>query len=177
MKNKNMWLLAAGFFLCAAAPAATQDRRPEESSLERVSSELNTDCNEPGGEKAVVDMLKSEFKVDGPRIQGIRARGLGYGEVSAVLTLAQNLPGRITDVNVRNVIKQRMGPPVKGWGEVTKELGMKPDAAINKLKKVQAEVRKLTKKEKARLAKEALEIERQEKKKEQEMLKKQRGRG
>jgi len=164
MKKETTWLLAAGFFLCAAMPAAAQDRPADEMELESAAAELDADAAEPGGEKAVVDKLMSEFKVDGPRVQGLREQGLGYGEVAVALTLAQGLPGGITDVNVHNVTRLRLGPPALGWGKVSKELGLKPGAAISKVKKVQAEVRERTKIEKARLGKAAIEKEKNGKK-------------
>ncbi len=142
MKNKEMRLLAAGLFLCAVMPVLAQEKSSEDKKLEKASVELDNEAGKPEGGKTVTDKLKAEFGVDEARIQGLRDQKLGYGEVSTALSLAQGLPGGITDANVQKVMALRQGPPVMGWGKVAKELGMNLGSVTSKVKKVSAEARK-----------------------------------
>jgi len=150
MKNNKTRLLIAGLFLCAAMPALAQEKTPDEKKLESASAELEKDAASSEGNKTVTDKLKSEFKVDDAVVQGLRDQKLGYGEVSTVLTLAQGLPGGITDANLQKVVALRQGPPVMGWGKVAKELGLKLGPAVSKVKRISAEARKQEKADKAK---------------------------
>lgn len=145
MKNKAMRLLVAGLFLCAAAPVLAQEKSGDEKKLDKASMELEQDAGKPEGEKTVTDKLMAEFNVDAARIQALRDQKMGYGGVSIALSLAQGLPGGITDANVQKVMALRQGPPVMGWGKVAKELGMNLGSVISKVKKVSAAARKAAK--------------------------------
>jgi hypothetical protein len=156
MKNGKLQLMLAGLFLCAASiPAFAQEKSREDKKLETSAGKLDKDAGQPEGEKTVTDKLKSEFKVDDARVQSLRDQKLGYGEVSIVLALAQGLPGGITDVNVQKVLALRQGPPVMGWGKVTKSLGLKLGPVQSKVHKIAAEARKQEKGDKIKKDKKA----------------------
>lgn len=142
MKNKEILLMTLGLILCAGMLVWSEDKTSEERNLESSAMEMDKEAAKPEGEKTVTDKLMAEFKVDAARIQSLRDQKLGYGGVSVALTLAQGLPGGITDENVQKVMALRQGPPVMGWGKVAKELGMKLGPAISKVKKISAEARK-----------------------------------
>ncbi len=155
MKNQKTRLLLAWLFLCAVMPASSQEKSADAKKLESASVELDEDADQPAGGETAVDKLKSEFKVDDVRIQGLRDQKLGYGGVSKALSLAQGLPGGITDANVRKVMTLRQGPPVMGWGNVAKELGLNQGSFMSRVKKISAEVRKRAKADKAKKDKKA----------------------
>ncbi|MDA8130008.1 MAG: hypothetical protein M0011_00740 [Elusimicrobia bacterium] len=138
MKNKGMSLLLAGLLLGAALPVLAQSKSPDEKKLDRSSAMLDEDAAKPEGEKAVAARLTEEFKVDAARVQGLRDQKLGYGEVGIVLSLAQKLEGGITDANVQKIMDMRKGPPVMGWGEIAKKLGLKLGPVVSQVKKVSA---------------------------------------
>jgi hypothetical protein len=143
MKNNKMRLFLTGLFLCAAMPALAQDKKPaDEKKLDSAAVQLDKDAAKPYGEKLVTDRIKTEFKVDDARIQGLREQKLGYGEISIALSLAKGLPGGITDANVQKVMAMRQGPPVMGWGKIAKNLNVKMGPVISGVKKMSAEVRK-----------------------------------
>lgn len=142
IKNKILWLTFAGLFLCSAMPAMAQEKNRDEKNLDKAAADVEKDAGKPETSAAVTDKLKTQFNVDDARIQGLRDQKLGYGEVSIVLSLAQNMPGGITDENVQKVMALRQGPPVMGWGKVAKELGLKLGTVVSKVKKVSAEARK-----------------------------------
>ena len=142
MKNNRTRLLLAGLFLCAALPVLAQEKSGDEKKVEKAAMEVDGDAGKPEGGGLVVDKLKTEFGVDEARIQGLRDQKLGYGGVSIVLSLAQTMPGGITDGNVQKIMALRQGPPVMGWGKIAKELGLKLGPVISKVKKISAEARK-----------------------------------
>lgn len=142
MKTSKMRLLLAGLFLCAAIPVFAQEKSADEKKVEKAGMELDSEAGKPESGGMVTDKLKAEFGVDDARIQGLRDQKLGYGEVSITLSLAQGMPGGITDANVQKVMALRQGPPVMGWGKVAKELGLKLGPVVSKVKKVSAEARK-----------------------------------
>ena len=143
MKNNKLQMLFAGLFLCAAAiPAFAEEKTSEEKKLETSAVELDKSAAEPEGQPRVTAKIQTRFGVDGARVQGLRDKKLGYGEISIALGLAQGLPGGITDANVDKIMALRQGPPVMGWGKIAKDLGLKLGSVQSKVKKLAAEVRK-----------------------------------
>jgi hypothetical protein len=124
--------------LAAAEDGPTKD----EQKLTQTSAEVDKDATQPEGQKAVESRLKSEFKVDDARIQGLRDQKLGYGEISIALALAQKMPGGITDANMKTIMSERQGPPVMGWGQIAKKEGVKLGKVISKVRSVDAAARK-----------------------------------
>lgn len=152
MKKNELLLLAAVLLLCGAGltPALAEEKSAEETKLESSASELEKDAAQPEGRRTVTERIKAEFGVDDARIEALREKKLGYGGVSIALSLAQGLPGGITDENVDKVVALRQGPPVMGWGKVAKELGLKLGPAVSKVKKLSADARKKAAAERAK---------------------------
>jgi len=143
MKNNKLQLMFAGLFLCAAAiPAFAEEKTGEEKKLETSAVEMDKSAAEPEGQLRVTEKIKTQFGVDDARVQGLRDKNMGYGEISIALGLAQGLPGGITDANVDKIMALRQGPPVMGWGRIAKDLGLKLGSVQSKVKKMAAEVRK-----------------------------------
>lgn len=105
------------------------------------------------------DEIKSEFKVDDARVQGMRDQKMGYGEISIALALAEKRPGGITDANVAAVLAERQGPPKMGWGQIARKQGVAPGGLRAKLERVE----KQEKSDKAERAEKAEKPERAEK--------------
>lgn len=149
MNNLTLRLLSAGLFLGAAAlPAIAQERSKEEVKLEASAGELDKKYSE--GQVRVAQMIKSQFGVDGARILGLRSMNMGYGEIAIALGLAEEMRGGITDENLEKIMTLRRGPPVKGWGRVAGELGLKLGPVLGKVRKITA---RLSGQEKAAKAK------------------------
>lgn len=154
MKNSELSLMLAGFFLCAAVlPAFARERSKEEKKLETCAGEL--DKNHSEGQRRVADKIKARFGVDDGRVLGLRLKNMGYGEIAIALGLAQDLPGGITDENLYKIITQRQGPPAAGWGKIAKDLGLKFGPVISKIENISSEVRRQEKADKAEKAKKA----------------------
>jgi hypothetical protein len=90
----------------------------------------------PDGASTVVGKIANEFNVDEAVIADLRAQKLGYGEISIALSLAERMPGGITDENIASVLDIRQGPPVTGWGNVAKELNLSLKPAATHLERV-----------------------------------------
>jgi hypothetical protein len=151
MKNRELPLLFAGLFLCGAVmPARAQERPGDERRLENSAGELDRGTDRPERRQQVTDRIKAEYGVNDARIQSLRDKKMGYGEISIALGLAQGLPGGITDENVQKIMVLRQGPPVAGWGKIAKDLGLKLGPVQSKVHKISAEARKQKKDDKVK---------------------------
>jgi len=163
MKNTKLQLMFAGLFLCAAAmPAFAEEKSKEEKKLETGAGELEKSAAMPDGQQRVADRIKAEFGVDDARVQSLRDKNMGYGEISIALGLAQSLPGGITDDNVQKIVALRQGPPVMGWGKIARDLGLKLGAVQSKVHRMSAAVRKQEKPDKADKVKKGEKMEKPE---------------
>jgi len=143
MKTNKQRLMLAGLFLCAAAmPVFAGERSREEKKLEAAGGELDKSAVEAEAQPRVTDKIQTQFGVDGARVQALRDRKLGYGEISIALGLAQSLPGGITDANVDKIMALRQGPPVMGWGRLARELGLKLGPVQSKVRKINSDLKK-----------------------------------
>lgn len=119
MKNMTM-CLTVGLAFCAAFAAAEDAVVKEESKVEQKAEQG------PGAR------LKSEYKVDDARVNALRDKKYGYGEISKVLALAEKMPGGITDENVNKITALREGPPKMGWGQIAKQQGVTLGKVVGK---------------------------------------------
>ncbi|MFA6091974.1 MAG: hypothetical protein WCU88_05060 [Elusimicrobiota bacterium] len=142
MNNTALYLSVVLAFGAASSVAAAEGSSKDEQKLEQTSSDLDKNAAQPEGQKAVESRLKSEFKVDDARIQGLRDQKMGYGEISIALALAQKMPGGITDANVKTIMSMRQGPPVMGWGQIAKKQGVHLGRVISQVKHVDAAARR-----------------------------------
>lgn len=149
MKNVKIYLMFTGFILCSVViPAFAQEKSREEKKLEAVACELDKKHSE--GQQRVADKIKNEFGVTDGLIVGLRFKDLGYGEIAIALGLAQSLHRIIKDEDLHKIVVRRQGPPVMGWGEIAKDLGLKLGPVIARVQKISEEVRKDEKNDRAR---------------------------
>ncbi len=127
----SMLMLSLSLTMLSAAWAA---ETREEKSLGKEATEISKTADNEKGEKVVVQKLETEFKVTDAQIQSLRDKKLGFGEVAIVFSLAQKLPGGITDANIGEIVTLREGPPTMGWGEVAKKLDLKLGPVISQVK-------------------------------------------
>jgi hypothetical protein len=127
----SMLMLSLSFIMLSAAWAA---ETREEKSLGKEATEISKTADNEKGEKVVVQKLETEFKVTDAQIQSLRDKKLGFGEIAIVFSLAQKLPGGITDANIGEIVTLREGLPAMGWGEVAKKLDLKLGPVISQVK-------------------------------------------
>ncbi len=116
MKKMTM-CLTVGLAFCAALASADDAAVKSDAKIEQTA---------PG------ERLKSDYKVDDARIDGLRDKKYGYGEIKKVLALAEKMPGGITDENVNKIVALREGPPKMGWGQIAKQQGVHPGKLTGK---------------------------------------------
>jgi hypothetical protein len=136
---KKTFLILTIFFLASSSTLAAA-RSDEESRLEKEVALLSHSVRQSQGEHAIVQLLKKEFNVDEPMINYLQKRKQGYGDIAAILSLAQQMPGRITDPAVGKILSMRQGPPAAGWGAISDRLGLKLGVVINQVAGIQREV-------------------------------------
>ncbi len=102
MRRSLVVLLAAGALLAAGSLASAQSTGPDKLTQE----------------------LETTFGVTADQVSALQADGLGFGEIYTLLALAQTMPGGDTAANIAAVLAMRQGPPVQGWGQVAKSMGV-----------------------------------------------------
>ncbi len=135
MKRKLVVLIAAAFLIMGVS-AVRAGSAKDESKVDTEVSAIDKDSRNPGNVKPIVQRIEKEFNVDRSVIDGLRSKKLGYGEIAIVLSLADKLPGRITDANVDTIMSKRQGPPKEGWGKIAKGLGLNLGTVLSRVEKV-----------------------------------------
>jgi hypothetical protein len=153
MKRSLLVLIAGVITALAVTGTAWADISKAEKNLERESRRLNDTAAKPDGEKAVLKRINAEFKFEDAQVLSLRDRKLGYGEIAVVLSLAQKMPGGVTEANVQKVLSMRQGPPEAGWGQVARQLGVKLGVTVSQVKKMNNDANREIKKDHARAGK------------------------
>ena len=136
---RRICLILAVFALAGITTMAVA-KTEEETRLEKVAALLNHSVRQSQGEHAIVQLLKNEFNVDEALINDLRKRQLGYGEIAVILAFAQQMPGRIADVNVNMILSIRQDAPAAGWGMISDKLGLKLGVVVSQVAGIQREV-------------------------------------
>ncbi|MBI3398139.1 MAG: hypothetical protein HY026_02755 [Deltaproteobacteria bacterium] len=131
-------ILMTVLFIAGTAIAAKAETEKEEKRLAKETAAFDKEASRPDGEKAVVQSLEKEFKVDETTINNLRKQKLGYGEIAIVLALSDKMGG-INDTNINKIMTMRQGPPVEGWGEIAKKLGFKLGHVISNVERARKE--------------------------------------
>jgi hypothetical protein len=119
MGNRLLIALAVGGLV--VLPAAGRVWAQTEPAQGELNEPIDEEASTPEGEQRVIQRLTAKFNVDEARVTGLREKGLGYGEVDHALTLAERLPGGITDENVNQIMAMRQDQHM-GWGKISQEL-------------------------------------------------------
>lgn len=108
----------------------------EEKALTKDAAEISKTASTDKGAGVVTQKLEKDFGVTEAQVTALRDKKLGYGEIAIVYSLASKLPGGITDANVDQIMALRQGPPVMGWGEISKKLGFKLGPVVSAVRSV-----------------------------------------
>ncbi len=139
MKRFVYIILSAFVLSLAVMSAAWAAETTEEKTLDKESTEISKTAGKAQGATVVTARLEKEFGVTADQIQALRDKKLGYGEIAIVFSLAQKLPGGITDANVSEIMTLRQGPPTMGWGAIAKKLDLKLGPTVSQVKNVNKE--------------------------------------
>jgi len=153
MKRSRLILIVGIIAALAGAGTAGAEISKAEKNLERESKRLNDTAAKPDGEQAVLKKIRSEFKVEDALIRSLKERTSGYGEVSIVLSLAQKMPGGVTEADVQHVLSLRQGLPTLSWGQIAHQLGARLEVTVSQIKKMSNDANREIKKDHARAGK------------------------
>jgi hypothetical protein len=123
--------LSAFLFTIAAFTPAGASTSAAQSRLDQSVTVLNRESSQPHGAQIVTERLSKEFGVPDTQIKELRAKRLGFGEITILLSLAKQMPGGDTDANIQKVLALRQTNPPTGWGVVAKELGLKVGKTVS----------------------------------------------
>ena len=100
MKHIALYL-TVGLAFSATSFIAAEDGRPkDDQKLERTAADIDDDAARPEGQKNVESRLKSEYKVDDARIQGLRDQKMGWGQIAKQQgTTIGKINGRVKGVD------------------------------------------------------------------------------
>lgn len=106
--------------LAGTAGAATTAASKDEKKLTVGITMLNNAAKLPQGEKVMTKQLTDEFGVKSDKISSLKAKNLKYGEIAAVLAMADKMEGGISDANINRVVGMR--PATAGWDRIANSL-------------------------------------------------------
>ena len=127
--------------LTAAERKTVDDLQAEQKQLDLSSARVMS--GSPDGRQRVSETIARRFNVPDKVVQDLRARRMGYGEVTITLALSQQLMKRgMTQQHAidRLVGLRRSG---QGWGLVARDLGLKLGDGISDVKKTDKQLAKL----------------------------------
>lgn len=133
-----------------AGKALTDGERKIAEELQSEQKQLDTDiaramAASPDGRRRVAATIAKNFNVSDKVVNDLRARKMGYGEVTITLALSQQLMKREKGLTQQQAIDRVVGPRKSGlgWGVVARDLGLKLGDAISDVKKTDKQLAKL----------------------------------
>jgi hypothetical protein len=124
-------LLPAALIMLLTVLLSAMAHADVEDDLAESSLHLDYKADKTGWPSAVFDQIRNEFDVSEDRIYSLRGKGLTYGEISTVLSLAEQMPGGITDKNIAKILVMRQGSGYQiGWGSIAKALQVQVSSAV-----------------------------------------------
>ena len=93
--------------MCLTSTATEETGAADDAKLKEVSAKMDSEATTADGKKMVVQRLEDQFQVEQPRIDGLRDKKLGYGEIGITFSLAQQMPGGINDANIQKIMDLR----------------------------------------------------------------------
>lgn len=139
MSGKFAAIIAAGalLFSLAGVSSARADTGDDVTRLDTAISTLDRDSGNREGPRVVTERLEKEFGVTASQVAQLREKKLGFGEITIAFSLAQKMPGGITDANIKKILAMRQGHSAEGWGEIAKKLGVRPGPVLSKVNKIE----------------------------------------
>ncbi|MBI3635892.1 MAG: hypothetical protein HY216_06695, partial [Candidatus Rokubacteria bacterium] len=153
-------MLIVAITMLFASPAAAQTTPPDNGEaqhaqrLEREAKTLDAAAaraGTPQGQQRVADAIATQFKVDQTVVNDLRAKNLGFGEVTITLGLAQELvkkdPTLTQQQAIDKILAQRASG--RGWGVIARDMDLKLGKIVSEVKRVDRRVERVARVEKA----------------------------
>ena len=143
-------LAAVAITLVFLAGLATSASTPSPQDLEKLNAVikmLNSDADQPQGDKIIAKLLMDTFKVSSDKVASlvgattlIENKKQQYGEAAAILAFAEEMPGGVTIENITKVSNMREKTP--DWGQLALSLNVDVVKAAAKLNSLEIEAQK-----------------------------------
>ncbi|OGW41220.1 MAG: hypothetical protein A2010_15450 [Nitrospirae bacterium GWD2_57_9] len=117
------------------ADGKTAARSDKEKKLSTEIMLLNNDANMPEGDRIASDQLAKEFDVSHDRIKALRGQNLDYGEIAAVLGIADKMSGGVNDANISRIVDLRK--TAAGWPQVAANLDVDAGDLANRVSRIE----------------------------------------
>lgn len=134
------------------APAAAKPLTPAEKKISeelwieqrKVDSDTRATAATPDGRKRIAEAIAKQMDVTDKLVMDLRARKLGYGEITVALSLSRQLMKR-DKVTQQQALDRVLGPRKSGhgWGAIARDLGLKLDDAVSEVRKTDKRLAKL----------------------------------
>lgn len=154
-------MMAVAVTLMFVGTAAAQTTRPPDNGEIQHAQRLDAEAKAlddnaakvtttPQGQQRVAEAIARQFKVDDKVVSDLRAKNLGFGEVSITLGLAQELmkkdPGLTQQRAIDKILAQRASG--MGWGQIAHSMDLKLGKIVSDVKRADKGVERLARVEK-----------------------------
>jgi len=134
-------------FLAGLSTAASTPSPQDLEKLKAAISMLNSDADQPQGDKIISKLLMDTFKVSSDKVASlvgattlIENKKQQYGEAAAILAFAGEMPGGATIENITKVSNMR--EKTTDWGQVAQNLNVDVGKVASKLSSLEIEAHK-----------------------------------
>jgi hypothetical protein len=136
MKTNLMLITIAStfFWSVASAQESTPSPTPDETTLNEVNTTVEEEVKLDGAEK-VRQRIADRFEVSVEDVEALRAKKMGYGEITLLYSLAKHMEGGATQENIDKILELRNGETKMGWGQVAKKLDLRVGTVAKDAKK------------------------------------------
>ncbi len=135
-------LLAGSAYAASTTDSALQT--DNDAQLDMGAAVIDELSATGDGGAAILQTIQAMFNVTASQIKALRAENLGYGEIIILLSIAQSMPGGISDATIASVLALRQGAPVMGWGAIASSMGVKLGTLVSAVEKAGHDANKVT---------------------------------
>ncbi len=132
---KVLFLLVSLMSVVMVASASAATTVDPATQLDNDAASLNNASSGADASAAILQTIETMFGVTESQIAPLLNDKLGYGEIVIIFTLAQTLPDGITSTTIDQVLKLRQGPPVQGWGQIARSMGLNLGEVVSSVEK------------------------------------------
>jgi hypothetical protein len=133
-----------------AVKPLTEAERKTVDELQAEQKQLDTNgarvmAATPDGRRRVAETIAKQFNVPDKLVNELRARKMGYGDVTVTLALSQQLMKREKTLSQQQAVDRIVGlrKSSQNWGVIARELGLKLGDAVSDVKKMDKQLAKL----------------------------------
>jgi len=134
----------------ASARPLSESERKVADELTAEQKQLDTDgarvmAASPDGRRRVPETIAKVFGVPDKVVNDLRAKRMGYGELTIALALSQQLMKRDKALSQQQALDRvvAMRKAGQGWGVVARDLGLKLGDVVSEVKRTDKQIGKL----------------------------------